>query len=155
MKPFSLVVLIFIAGCGKLPTDVELSSFVGEHRRSLDELAAMLQADFDQHHVIEVSLTEVDVLPGERVPELDASRLGTYRSRLSEAGLQRVVMMPFGKPPERHPAFAVAIQGFSGNFTQRGVLKADRCPTAFADQYDEERFTKLPLGWCTFSWHSL
>src|SRR5262245_33168896 len=124
------------------------------HRQDLDALAVMLQADFDRHGIIDVSLTAIDVLPGTRIPTLDQNRLGAYRTRLSRVGLKSVTMTPFGSPSERHPTFALAIRGFSGNFTQRGILKADRCPHGFADRYDDQRFVSLGSGWCTFTWHS-
>jgi hypothetical protein len=155
VKPLLIGALLLAVGCATLPSDADVSALVHTHRQDLDELAAMLQVDLDQHGIIDVSLTTVGVLPGRSIPTLDGNRLDAYRERLSRVGIDSVAMTPLGSPSERHPTFAIAMRGFSGNFTQRGILKADRCPTGFADRYDEQRFASLGSGWCTFTWHSL
>lgn len=146
--------LLFVLGCVELPTDSALSAFLEANSQDLEELAGMLDADFTEHDVIVVSRSTVEVLFGSPVASLDSGRLGAYCLRLSRLGLERVAMTPFGSPTERHPTFEVVTRGFSGNFTQRGVLKAHRCPGSFADTSDEQQFVVLKPGWCRYTWHS-
>lgn len=154
MRPLLLIALLWIAGCEALPADAGIVSVRSSAPADLDAPAAMLHADFDRHDIIDVSRTAIDVLPGKNVPTLDENRLADYRARLSRLGLRSVPMAPFGSPQERHPTFVLATRGFSGNFTQRGILKAERCPNGVANDYDDQRFESLGSGWCAFTWHS-